>query len=225
MTDAELLALAQRLIRHEIAWDMSPECQALTPGEERTVLAFLSYSANTHRACDRRARALFRSWLTADQRRELRIFGRVRIVGSAGGRYDISPTWGRSTSELERHGKNWYRVAWFCYHDVVLSKGDERALIEGGFRSDDIDAVRRSNKVFEVPLPQADVALAHMLFLLTDESWFRSVANRHPIAVQSWDGAYRRRLNAARRGRSEDLAQEIAAARARVIAGESQVAA
>jgi hypothetical protein len=192
MTNTELLDLARRLWRNEIRRDGS-ECQALTPAEARTVWAFLSYEADrSHRsrACDKKARALFRSWLTPAQRRELDVHGRVRITGTAGGRYDISPYWvARGTRKLERHGKNWYAVSSYCWHDAA---GE---------------------------LPKADVCLAHLLCLTTDELGFLAVANEHPITLQLWDGAYRRRLNAARRERGDEITQEITAARARVAAG------
>lgn len=49
-------------------------------------------------------------------------------------------------------------------------------------------------------VPPADVALAHYLTLKTDEPAFIAAANEH--RTQLWDGAYLRRLNAARRARA-----------------------
>lgn len=46
-------------------------------------------------------------------------------------------------------------------------------------------------------IPPADIALAHYLNIRTDEPAFLARANEHQ--TQLWDGAYLRRLNAARR--------------------------
>lgn len=53
-------------------------------------------------------------------------------------------------------------------------------------------------------IPPADVALAHYLSIRTDEPAFLAAANRHEH--QLWDGAYLRRLNAARRRLQEEAA-------------------
>jgi hypothetical protein len=49
-------------------------------------------------------------------------------------------------------------------------------------------------------IPPADVALAHYLSILTNEGAFLRAANEHRTDL--WDGAYLRRLHAARRARS-----------------------
>lgn len=50
-------------------------------------------------------------------------------------------------------------------------------------------------------LPPADLALAHLLLLLADEDEFLRAANATDRRMQ-WDGAWRRKLNQARRARS-----------------------
>lgn len=56
-------------------------------------------------------------------------------------------------------------------------------------------------------IPPADVALAHYLCLRTDEASFLALANEHQH--QLWDGAYLRRLNAARAAMRQQL-EEVA---------------
>lgn len=51
-------------------------------------------------------------------------------------------------------------------------------------------------------IPPADVALAHYLLLRTDEPAFLAQANEHPNTSSLWDGAYLRRINAARKARA-----------------------
>jgi hypothetical protein len=75
------------------------------------------------------------------------------------------------THGIELHGTRWFAMHHFCYHDV------------------------------EVTLPKADVALAHLLLITTDESYFLIAANRSRN-TSLWDGAWLRRLNQARRERA-----------------------
>lgn len=70
--------------------------------------------------------------------------------------------------KVERHGKNWFGKFRYCFHD------------EGAV------------------LPPADVTLAHVLHLVTDEADFLARANATVQGADMWDGNYRRRLRAAR---------------------------
>lgn len=98
-------------------------------------------------AARHRALALFRSWLSPDERAQLRVYRRVRVHGSAGGVYDVTPYQGITTRKLEQHGSRWYSVETFCLHDDPGT------------------------------LPQPDIALAHLLLLKTDEPRFLATAN------------------------------------------------
>lgn len=74
---------------------------------------------------------------------------------------------GGGTTRIERHGTRWYGVARYCFHDP------------------------------DGELPPADIALAHLLILKTDEPRFLATANA--TRTDLWDGAWLRRLNARRR--------------------------
>ena len=141
-----------------------------------------AYAEEQRRSANRKARALFRSLLTSEQFAAYRRNRSVVITGSAGGRYRIQPTYSVTTLALERHGKAEIAVDSFCLHD-------------------------EANR-----LPYADIAAAHMLWLLVDEPGFLRAANRHPlpnmrvwgVANPGWSGDWQRRL----RGRRQ---QEVAA--------------
>lgn len=159
------------------AGDQHPDMGALdgfTEDEGRQVVSLALYQIRygPRRRAQRKARQLFQSWLTPAQREEYRRRGEVRIVGSAGGHYRIHPNAGRA-ERIERHGKNWYAVSDFCYHDQ------------------------------DCELPNADLALVHFLMLLTDEPGFLAVANEHPRDRQMWNGEYLRRMRRAQRERQE----------------------
>lgn len=169
-TSEEMVALARRFVSHEVAPDMCAEWADWTPQERRETISLTVYIIRTEdrEPAERKARALFRSWLTAAQRAELTRTGQVVVTGSAGGRYRIGPTWLATTRRIERHGRRDFAVAQYCLHDA----GAE--------------------------LPRADIALAHLLLIVTDEAEFLRQANEHARPP-------RKRLNAARRNRSKPV--------------------
>ena len=66
-----------------------------------------------------------------------------------------------------------------------------------------------SARTAESLLPDADIALAHLLMLLTDEPGFLAAANPHPcgpLGGQLWNTAYRRRIAEARTRRAHEEA-------------------
>ncbi len=167
----ETADLAGRLARSEVAADTCVEWCDWTPAARRECIALACYEIGRQR--DRRpqrmARRLFRSWLTQRQRDEHRRRGSVVVRGSAGGTYRVQPESVRTTVRVERHGSRWYaRGAWYCLHP------------------EDVD------------LPPADLALAHLLLLTTDEPAFLAAANAHAAGDQMWDRDYLRRLREAR---------------------------
>lgn len=166
-----ILALARRVVNHEIAFDGSDELDALTEAERREVCVLAVYELQRrHRPANQRtAMRLLRSWLTPQQARELSMRGHVTVVGSLGGVYRLRPQ-NALCERVERHGKNWYRVATYCYHDV------------------------------DSELPAADVSLAQLLILATDEARFRAEANETKCWPECWDSEYMRRRAAIRRG-------------------------
>lgn len=175
-TQGEIVRAAKAIA----AGDQHPDMGALdgfTADEGRQVLSLALYQIQygPRRRAQRKARRLFQSWLTPAQRAEYRSRGDVRIVGSAGGHYRIQPNAGRA-ERIERHGKNWYAVSDFCYHDEAAE------------------------------LPNADLALVHMLMLRTDEPGFLAVANEHKRDRQMWNGDYLRRIRRVQRERQEAAA-------------------
>lgn len=177
VSQEQLIALAKRVASFELVFDMSSELDDLTEEERRAVAAFAVYIIRFvgRGPSQRRALALFRSWLTDDMREELRRAAAVIVIGSAGGTYRISPFSGQ-TQRVERHGRRWFAKASYCYHD---EEGD---------------------------LPKADVALAHLLFLATDEPRFLASANASELGDQLWNREYLRRIREARARREAEAA-------------------
>ena len=77
-----------------------------------------------------------------------------------------------TTRRVELHGSRWFGKASYCYHDP---DGD---------------------------LPKADVALAHVLMIQTDEPGFLAVANEHR-SNQLWNGEWLRTCAQMRKRRRE----------------------
>jgi hypothetical protein len=175
MAPDEMLALATGLAELTIAVDMV-DWSPYSDREREDVLALGLYILRQRVRAEpqRRALRLFRSWLSACERAELRVRRHVTVTGSLGGRYRIMPATG-VTLRIERHGQRWFGRSSFCLHP------DEW-------------------------VPPADVALGHYLCLRTDEAAFLRSANEHRSDL--WDGAYIRRLRAARDRRQQ---QECAA--------------
>lgn len=139
-------------------------------------------------AAQRAALALLKSWLTRTQRRELTKRREVTITGSSGGRYRLRPMTGACYA-VERHGSRLFACGpSFCLHDP------ERIL------------------------PPADVSLAHLLMLRTDEPGFLAAANHHANTSLMWNSEWLRRR--ARLRRDPEFQRELAEARQRVVDGE-----
>ena len=170
MAPDEMLYLATSLADLTIAVDMF-DWSPYSDREREDVLALGLYILRQRSRAEpqQRALGLFRSWLSAEERAELRTRRHVTVTGSLGGRYRIMPATG-VTVHIELHGQRWFGRSSFCLHP------DEW-------------------------VPPADVALAHYLGLRTDEAAFLRDANEHRSDL--WDGAYIRRLRAARERRQQ----------------------
>jgi hypothetical protein len=169
-TPEEIEALATGFASFELAWDAF-DWSTWTEGEKHQVLVRtlrLTTYDGIPRAAKRRAAALFRRWLSSDQRSELRRLGYFFFIGSAGGVYRLYPASGRA-ERVERHGKNWFCIAIYCYHSESEA------------------------------LPTSDTALAHYLFLLTDELGFLASANATIRSPECWNSAYMKRRARIRR--------------------------
>ena len=80
-----------------------------------------------------------------------------------------------AVERVERHGRHWFATVNYCLHD------DGREM------------------------PAADLTLAHMLWLLSDEARFLAEANARPMMSELWNGDYMRRLREARIRRAQAL--------------------
>lgn len=181
MTNDERYALARLFAVESVVPDMCAEFQLLSREDKLTVLLLATHIIQYERRRrgtpeQRKAMRLLRTWLTPEQRGELQRRRYFSVTGSAGGRYRIMPGSG-VTAKLERHGaREFGHACSYCLHDEL---GE---------------------------LPKADVALAHLLLLTTDEPRFLSLANHHDRANMMWNGEWLRRLNARRRREREEAA-------------------
>ena len=178
MTTEDRNTLTFRFARYDVTPDLCPEYLALSVEDRRNVLALscalIRYERDRRGGPEqRRALRLLRTWLTPTQRRDLRNRREFAVTGSVGGRYRLRPATGAAQA-VERHGTREFAIGTiFCLHDPA-----------------------------EI-LPPADVSLAHLLMLLTDELGFLTSANHHVSHSTLWDGVWLRRLHAARRARAE----------------------
>jgi hypothetical protein len=90
----------------------------------------------------------------------------------SGHTYRLTPRRGLA-ERVTFHGRRWFVSVAYCLHD----DGPDR-------------------------MPPADVTLAHLLLLLSDETGFLLLANASDRRDQLWNGPYRRRLRAARIARA-----------------------
>ena len=168
-TAAEYAALAG-------SWTLIPpgeweDGSPVTDGDWRDVWAVRCHHARIRRdkAKDKRpqrtAMQLLRSLLSPNQRAELTRGGNVVVRGSEGGTYRILPRFGH-VERVTRNGRRWFVAERYCLHDVQ-----------------DDDA-----------MPPADLSIAHMLILLSDEPEFLRLANANDARDQLWNGEYLRRL-------------------------------
>jgi len=150
-TEAEVLELARRFARHEFHLDVQPGAgmwDALTDEERRRCLAYTLYEMQRRTKPEqRKALRLFRSWLTENQRQQLRTRQDVMVRGSAGGMYRINPYCG-ATERVERHGKRWFARTRFCYHDPAgeLPKADVALGHLLLIRADEPEFILRANE-------------------------------------------------------------------------------
>lgn len=180
-TPHELAALAQRLADDAIMpddaaayrWADGTTCDC---EEWHDLMGLVGYIVRQRRVkrCgrhQRRAFRLLRSLLSPEQRRTLRTRKDFLVTGSLGGSYRLSPRHGW-TERVKRHGSRWFVQASYCFHDD-RTNADEA-------------------------MPNADLAIAHMLLLVADEGEFLARANATARGGQLWNGDYVRRMRQAR---------------------------
>jgi hypothetical protein len=157
---------------HRVIWSDGSVCTDL---ERRDILALYVYTVSTRRERDTRAQRaasrLLRSLLNSTQRRSLRQSGYFYVTVQGGSTYRLLPRIGR-TERVARHGCRWFAKQWFCLHDA-----DEGRM------------------------PPADLIVAHLLLLVTDEAEFLRLANVTNVDSSLWDGSWLRRVRQARRDR------------------------
>jgi hypothetical protein len=169
-TQEEISALAHRIATHEVAYDLY-DWSGWTDEEQNRAILLACYEVRFGRKRDnRKAMRLLKTWLTEEQRSDLRRLGWFYVTGSAGGRYRLRPHCAH-VEKVEKHGKHWFGKVRYCFHDV------------------------------EEILPPADVTLAHMLHLVTDEDDFLARANPTLQCQEIWNPEWRRRLRQAREAR------------------------
>lgn len=125
-------------------------------------------------APQQRAMELLMSFLTDSQQRQLRRCRYFVATGSDGGVYRFNPRLG-ATAQVTRHGKRWFVKKIFCLHDDQANPREA--------------------------MPPADLSLAHLLLLRSDEAEFHRLANVRDARDQLWNGDYQRRIREARRER------------------------
>lgn len=116
----------------------------------------------------RRAMRLLRSYLTDEQRRQLRRSKSFRAVGSAGGVYRLWP-YGGGVERVERHRSKWFAVTGYCLHDYAADAPDRQRL------------------------PLGDLCLQQLLLLTADEPAFLAAANA-TLRDLLWNGDWLRRV-------------------------------
>lgn len=168
----DMLARIDGLLTGRMAWDMC-DWSEWTDQEQRDCHVLTIYEAR--RRVERNS---------ASRRRARRLFAswltdaerrelkqrRAVTVVGSAGGRYRLRPTGGATASIERRGTRWFALGTYCLHPT------------------------------ELELPHADIALAHLLLLKTDEPAFLREANFYPS--QLWDGAWLRRLNAARRERA-----------------------
>ena len=123
------------------------------------------------REAQRKAMALLRKYLSPAHKIELRRNGVFHYTTNSGATYRVDPRRGR-TERVTRHGSRWFVAVRFCLHDDRDVPSDA--------------------------MPPADLALTHLLLLLSDESEFLRIANATYARDQLWNREWLRRLREAR---------------------------
>ena len=183
-TDQELIALVEGILTDRISpmqlddlrW---ADSTAITERESLDVLTMYAYALRQRR----RNRPIA-------QRKAMRLLRTLlspeqrRTLRS--GRYFYVTTWSGVTfrflprcgftERVERHGKRWYSRSHFCLHD------DNEEL------------------------PPADIVMAHLLLIISNEGKFLAMANEHETRRQLWNGEYIRGMRRARIEREREQA-------------------
>jgi len=93
---------------------------AITAREQCEIVLAVIYDFPRRRRrvkhAQRKAMRLLRSYLSADQRRQLRQRGEFMVHASHGGVYRICPSTGNVWG-VELHGRHYFGVRTYCYHD------------------------------------------------------------------------------------------------------------
>lgn len=147
-----------------------------TPDELRGALNMYAYEVRRRRRvrpiAQRKGMKLLRSLLSDEQRKSLRAGRYFYVSTKSGATFRFLPRSG-FTERVARHGKRWFTKSHFCLHDP---EGDDQ-------------------------MPPADIVIAHLLLILTDEKRFLAMANEHLSESRLWNGEYVRRFREARRER------------------------
>lgn len=179
-TPAELNQIVNGLVTHEIRPDdvetiIWSDGSAITDREIRDVVALFVYALqlrqSKHLKGQRKAMRLLRSLLSAEQRRQLRRSRYFYATTASGVVFRFIPRRGL-TERVILHGKRFYAASHFCLHDP---EDDDQ-------------------------MPPADLTVAHLLLITTDEPRFLEMANEHAVLSHLWNGDYLRRV---RRRRAE----------------------
>lgn len=111
-----------------------------------------------------KAMRLLRKFLSASQRTQLKRGKAFVVVAPSGHAYRLHPKTG-SVAQVTTHGRRQFAAVRYCLHDDPEGK-----------------------------MPPADLSLAHMLLLLSDEAAFLATANFRTARDQLWNGEYLRRM-------------------------------
>lgn len=178
LTHQETMTVLRELLVGVLSVEEFQIDQSLTVEDKRNIIGLLVYHERyEHERYEHNRRVqpvalgLLRRYLNAEQKRMLRACRYFNIEGSAGGLYRLGPHTGMVWI-VERHGKRFYSMDSFCYHDP------------------------------EGELPPADVTLGQLLLLLTDEPKFLAEANRRESRRSMWNGEYLSHMAQARRERA-----------------------
>lgn len=183
-TTEELCAWARALLDATVMPDTVPiwaDGTRATLQEGQDVMALAAYEARRRRDARRLARSakarcrayrLLRLFLSPTQAEQLARCRHFEQAAASGRVYRLIPATGQ-VDEVERHGKRRYVIRSFCLHPDPWNE-----------------------------VPPADVSLAQLLLLVSDEEEFLRLANATERRSDTlWNGEWQRRLRSARRER------------------------
>jgi hypothetical protein len=168
---ATMLARVRVIVEGTLAVDMA-SWAGWTEAEERECMVLVLYEMGLRqeRQCKARKRALGLFRSWLSPAERSHLVQRREVrVHGSAGGYYAVRPHTGSTARLERHGSRWFVTATYCLHPP------------------------------DILLPAADIALAHMLLLRTDEPAFLATSNE--TRRKLWDGDWLKCLNRARRER------------------------